>query len=108
MALSTAFFSFSQDPIKADRYSAATISANFGLVLDVSTELVEYYKADAAGLNWTSEIEAKKQCGFHSNNLVTFYPDYANKKILIQIHLDRTNEPKDIIWWNAYLQSLTN
>jgi len=108
MALSVASFSFSQDPITADKFSPATISGNYCLVLDNASALVEFYSADASGLNWTSAAEAKKLCGFHSNNLVTFDADYANKKILVHIHLDRTTEPKDLVWWNQYLQSICN
>lgn len=108
MALFVTSFSFSQDPFTATNFSPATISGNYCVVLNNGSELVEFYMADASGLNWTSGAEAKKQCGYHSNNLVTFQADYANKKILVRIHMDRTKEPKDLDWWNKYLQSICN
>lgn len=108
MALSLASISFSQEPIKADSFGAATISTNYVLVLDVTADLMEFYSADATALNWPSADEALKLCGYYSNNLVSFYPDYANKKLLVHIHLDLTKEPKDIIWWNQYLHSIRN
>lgn len=108
MTFSMSSIVYSQDPINADHYGSASIFKSYALVLDVSNDLTEYYSADASSLKWTSNAEALKLCGFYSNNLVSLYPDYVNNKILVHIHLDRTKDSKDIIWWNQYLQSIRN
>lgn len=96
-------FSQSSDAIN---YSKATVSEGFCVTLDAEGEIEEHYVADASVLNWTSETEAKKMCGFHSNNLVSYTPDYKNGRVLVHIHVDRTPEKKSVAWWNDYLQSI--
>lgn len=105
MAISMASISFSQSS-DAINYSEATVSESFCVTLDDEAEIQEYYAADASALNWTSEAEAKKMCGFHSNNLVSYTADYENGKVLVHIHVDRTFEKKSVAWWNDYLQSI--
>lgn len=104
-AITAASFSFSQT---ADEKPAgdATINASFCVELDDAIPVQGFYKADASALGWTSEADAKKACGFHSNNLVSYKQDFANNQILIYIHTDRTSAPHDIVWWNEYLESL--
>lgn len=104
--LSITSFSFSQTSEKPIEYASATISASYCVVLDNTSEIKEFYAADASALGWTSEADAIKKCGFYTNNLVTYQADYANGKILVHIHTDRTYEPENIIWWNEYLQSI--
>lgn len=84
----------------------AVVSGNFCVILDNSTPIHEYYVADASDLNWESIEQATKLCGFYSNNLVMYEADFANKKLYIHLYLERTNSPKDLLWWNAYLNSL--
>lgn len=98
--------SYAQSSETAIEYGRATIDANYCLVLDNTTKIGEFYAADASDLNWTSEADATKKCGFHTNNLVTYTQDFANGRILIQIHNDRTPVAHDILWWNEYLQSI--
>lgn len=86
----------------------ATITSSFCVELDASVEVTTVYRADASALGWASEAAAKKACGFHSNNLVTYDQDYANNEIIIYIHTDRTSAPQDVAWWNEYLESLCN
>lgn len=100
--LSAASFSFSQTTDAA----SATIDGNFCLSLDADSEIQEHYTADATGLNWTSEAEAVKMCGFHTNNLVTYKADFENNRLLIHLHTNRTYESRDIAWWNQYLLSI--
>ena len=104
-AITMASFSFGQT---ADEGPAgeATISSSFCVVLDADVAVTTLYRADASALGWASEAEAKKACGFHSNNLVTYEQDFANNEIIIHIHTDRTSAPHDIAWWNEYLDSL--
>ncbi len=109
MAISFASFSFSQDSenqIDVKNRAAAIIDANYCLALDDATPLQEYYIADASSLGWTSAAHAKKMCGFHSNNLVWYTPDFENGKMYVHIYVDRTFEPKDFAWWNDYLLSI--
>jgi len=105
VAISIASFSFSQTS-DSDKTGSATIDGNYCLVLDNANELQEHYTADATELNWTSAIEAAKYCGYKSNNLVSYTADFDNNKILIQIHVDRTQKKESLLWWNEYLKSI--
>lgn len=104
-ALAMTSFSFSQSTDEVT-YGPASIDANYCLHLDDASPIQEFYAADASALGWTSEQQAKKMCGRKSNNLISYMSDYANNRILIRVHTDRTNEEKDIAWWNEYLLSL--
>lgn len=101
--ISIASIGFSQE---AGKPGSATVTSNFCVVLDNANPIQEFYAVNATSLGWTSELAASKSCGFHSNNLVTYSADYANNKLLIQIHIDRTKEINDITWWNEYLNSI--
>ena len=105
LLLAVSSFSFSQSTEKIE-YGNATIDANYCLVLDTETELQPFYAASASNLGWKDAKDAAKMCGYKSNNLITYSPDYENGRILIQIHADRTRELKDLNWWNEYLMTL--
>lgn len=74
--------------------------------IDTDQPLQEYYLIDISTFGWTSEADAKKRCGYISNNLITYsVEDYSAGLIRLTIHADRTYEPKDVNWWNDYLQT---
>lgn len=106
IALSIGSFSFAQENSGAVEYGTATMDANYCVALDSATPVQNKYVADATNLGWTSAAHATKKCGYHSNNLISFVADYDNNQMIITIHTDRTKELKDIVWWNAYLESL--
>lgn len=106
IAISLSLFGFSQENQSNVIRNIATVSGNFCVNLDNSTPIQEYYVADARDLNWENAQQATKLCGFYSNNLVMYEADFANKKLYIHLYLERTNGPKDLLWWNAYLNSL--
>ena len=87
-------------------YSAATITEDYCVTLDPTEEISEFYEIDIHDFGFETEIEATKKFGFISNNLLTYSVDFENEKAYLQVHLDRTPEPRDIIWWNEYLNSL--
>jgi hypothetical protein len=103
VAISFASIGFSQDLNKPGK---ATVTTNFCITLDEASPIQEHYTVNATSLGWTSELDANKACGFHSNNLVSYSADYKNNLLLIQIHTDRTQGKKDIVWWNEYLNSI--
>ena len=97
---------YAQDMSEDISYGNATIDDKFCLVLDSTKPIQSYYKADMSGFGFTSEKEAIKYLGRHSNNLVSLRPDYEENKVIVEIHTDRTNGEKDIVWWNNYLESI--
>jgi hypothetical protein len=97
---------FSQDIEEAITYGSAVIEGESCITLDVDSPLQEFYVADASALGFTTQAEMRKYCGGHQNNLVSLQEDFANNQILIRIHTDRTYDPKDLTWWNEYLQSI--
>ena len=94
---------FSQSAEEPTDYGSATVSTDYCMTLDADEAIQAYYRADATALNWASLQEAHKMCGYYSNNLVTLSPDFENGEMIIQIHIDRTRDPKDVSWWNQYL-----
>lgn len=104
LTLGVASFSFSQS--SDVEYASATINESYCIELDSSIDLKEFYSADASVFGWTSAVDARKHCGYHSNNLVTLTPDFDNGLVLIQIHADRAAAAYDVTWWNEYLQSI--
>lgn len=85
---------------------SAELDANYCLVLDEGESVVEFYSADISAFEFVSEIEAKKQFGMRSNNLITYTVDFENSLVVAKLHVDRLSSPKTIEWWNTYLLSL--
>ena len=108
VALSATSFSFAQESSETTNFAAATVDENYCIILDATSDIQDFYVADASALAWVSAAEALKKCGFHSNNLISFKADFENDQILIHLHTDRTYEDRDIVWWNDYLQSICN
>ena len=98
--------SFAQETTEPISYGTATTDANCCLVLDASSDLKEFYTADMSVFDFEDAAAAEKMMGYKSNNLVSLKSDFANNKMIIRIHNDRLPEPKDIIWWNEYLESI--
>lgn len=70
-------------------------------------DLQPYYLINASIMEFTDETAAKKWCGHHSNNLITYsVADFENNIIRLTIHSDRTDESHNSKWWNDYLNSL--
>ncbi len=103
IAFTSGTMSFAQE--STQNAESAQITSPNCLTLNAEAELTQQYVADATPLNWESAAAAKKWCGYNSNNLVTYSADYANNKLLITIHTERTGESKDLTWWNNYLTS---
>lgn len=100
------FSSFAQDWMADVEWKTATIDINYCLQLDPASEVGEYYEIDIEAFGFTDEVEAKKQFQTRANNYVSYHVDLSEQKAYAQIHIDRTTEPKDIVWWNNYLLSL--
>lgn len=88
------------------QFGIAKIDANYCVKLDVTKPLESFYKIDISHLNFATETDAQKVFGSISNNYLSYKVDFANQSAYLKIHSERTKEPKDIIWWNDYIQSL--
>lgn len=97
--------SFSQTDDGLD-YGNATISDHYCVTLDPAQPIQEFYEIDIAHLGLASEKLANDKFGFIENNLLSYTVDFVESKAYLQVHLDRTSEPKDIVWWNEYLTSI--
>lgn len=84
----------------------AKIDANYCVKIDATKPLEAYYKMEISHLNFATAIDAQKVFGSISNNYLSYKVDFDNQVAYLQIHAERTKEPKDVIWWNDYLQSL--
>ena len=87
-------------------YGTATVTHEYCVNLDTESPISENYLIDISHLHLTTELEAVNNFGFISNNLLTYTVDFEAEQAYLQIHLDRTPTPKDIVWWNAYVTSL--
>ncbi len=87
-------------------YLSASITTEYCVSLDSSSPVGEYYEMDISHLHLSTEKDANDRFGFISNNLLTYVVDFEENKVYLQVHLNRTPEPKDIVWWNSYIDSL--
>ena len=99
-----AFWSFGQSVPEA--HATATISDSYCVTIDATQPLQDYYEINIAHLGFADAEAAETKFGFIQNNLVTYYVDFANSKVIMELHLDRTYDPKDAAWWSEYLTSL--
>jgi hypothetical protein len=84
----------------------ATITSELCVSLDADNPIQEFYSIGFSHLDFESAKIASDRFGFISNNLLTYSVDYEAETAELHVHLDRTPEPKDIVWWNEYLSSL--
>jgi len=84
----------------------ASCSDEFCVQLDATLPIQDYYKIDIAPFGFATYEDAQNKFGYISNNLLTYNVDFDNNQVILQVHTDRTPEPKDIVWWNEYLTSL--
>ena len=84
----------------------ATITIEDCVTLDTSKPLQDFYSIDISHLGFASEYEAKKHFGRIMNNLVSYHVDFANSKVVLEVHIDRVSSSTDVAWWNEYLSSL--
>lgn len=94
---------FAQDEID---YGAASISPEYCVLIDADSPVKNFYIIDIDHLHIADEIEAVDKFGHIENNLISYTVDLVEHKAYLELHLDRTSEPKDILWWSAYLNSL--
>lgn len=87
-------------------YPVATVTTDYCVQLDTNVPLAEFYKIDITPFGFTTFAEAHDQFGRISNNLLTYKVDIDNQRVVLQVHLDRTDVPHDLAWWNDYLDSL--
>lgn len=87
-------------------FASATITDEYCVSLDTDLPIAEFYEIDISHLELASETEALNKFGYINNNLLTYTVNFAAEKAYLQIHLDRTAEPMDILWWNDYINSL--
>lgn len=99
-----AFWSFGQSVPEA--HATATISDSYCVSIDATQPLQDYYEIDIAHLGFVDAESAQAKFGFIQNNLMTYYVDFTNLKVIMELHLDRTNDPKNVAWWSEYLTSL--
>lgn len=88
------------------QFGKAEIDANYCVKIDTEKPLEIFYRLDISHLAFSNETEAQKVFGAISNNLLSYKVDFLNQFAYLKIHSERTKEPKDVVWWNAYIQSL--
>ena len=93
-------------PADMTTFPVATCNTDFCVQLDADQPVEEYYQIDIASFNYTTFSAAYEKFGAISNNLLTYSVHIDEQIVVLQVHLDRTEEPKDIVWWNDYLNSL--
>jgi len=89
-----------------DDHGTAIITEELCVTLDDEKPIQEFYAIDITHLDFESAKIANDRFGFISNNLLTYSVEFESNTAYLQVHLDRTSEPKDINWWNDYLDSL--
>lgn len=100
----TPLCSFTQD---GDDLPTATVTEDLCVTIDdTGSPISDLYEIDFSHLHLLSEKEANDKFGFISNNLLTYTVDFSTETAYLNIHIDRTPEPKDVIWWNDYINSL--
>ncbi|MCH2233720.1 MAG: hypothetical protein MK078_05650 [Crocinitomicaceae bacterium] len=88
-----------------DEQGSAEIDLNKCVTLDNKTEVQNYYVINISHLGLTNENDTWDYFNYISDNLLTYHVFYSEMKVTLQLHLERTDEPKDINWWNAYLET---
>lgn len=94
---------FAQDEID---YGSASITPEFCVTIDAETPVKNFYVIDIDHLHISDDIDAVNKFGHIENNLITYTVDLVEQKAYLELHLERTAEPKDILWWSAYVNSL--
>ncbi|WP_066758539.1 hypothetical protein [Crocinitomix algicola] len=90
-----------------DEIPTATVTDELCVSIDdTGSPISETYEIDISHLHLHSEKEANDKFGYISNNLLTYTVDFSAEKAYLNVHLDRTSEPKDVVWWNDYIISL--
>ncbi len=87
-------------------YPVATITTEHCVQLDANLPVSDLYQINIAPFGFSTFEAAYNVFGMISNNLLTYTVDILNQKAILEVHLDRTDVPQDIVWWNNYLQSL--
>ncbi len=87
-------------------YGDAEITSEFCVTIDTEKPVNQNYIIDISHLDLESEKIANDKFGYICNNLLTYSVDYDSGNAYLEVHLDRTTDPKDVIWWNDYIQSL--
>jgi len=94
---------FGQDEIT---YGSGTITDSYCVTIDTEFPVTEFYQLDISHLHIVDSIDALNKFGHIENNLVSYTVDLESQTAYLQLFLDRTVGPKDIVWWSAYLETL--
>lgn len=105
LSLTLSVNSFAQTDEGLD-YGNATISEDYCVSINTDDPISEHYEININHLHLASEKEANDRFGFICNNLLTYTVDFSAEKAYLQVHLDRTTSPKDVVWWNNYITGL--
>jgi len=102
-AIFSPFGIFAQDEID---YGSASITPEFCVTIDAETPVKNFYVIDIVHLHISDDIDAVNKFGHIENNLISYTVDLVEQKAYLELHLERTTEPKDVFWWSAYVASL--
>lgn len=94
---------YAQDEID---YGSASISPEYCVTIDADSPVKNFYVIDIDHLHISDEIQAIEKFGHIENNLISYSVDLVEQKAYLELHLDRTAELQDVLWWSAYLTSL--
>ncbi|CAG7581692.1 MAG: hypothetical protein SLAVMIC_00978 [uncultured marine phage] len=95
-----------QSLFSQETYPIASFNEDGCVQLDTSIPVEEFYTIDISSFGFVTFGEAHKLFGSMSNNLLTYKVYIEDQITILQVHLDRTEVPQDLEWWNAYLVSI--
>jgi hypothetical protein len=99
--------SFAQD-VPVEELPTATLDENFYLTLDPTAPVSEYYFVDISHLDFASEDELTKKCGYYlTANLITPEVHYGDNYLVVRIHTEYLSGEVAYEQVQTYLNQLT-
>jgi S-methylmethionine-dependent homocysteine/selenocysteine methylase len=106
MALST--FGLMAQDVPLEELPTATLNSDFYLTLDSESPVSNYYYVDISHLDFASEAELIKQCGYYlTANLITTVANYTEQYLVVQIHTEFLADGATLEQIQTYLNQLS-
>ncbi len=103
----SAFGLIAQD-VPLEELPTATLNSNFYLTLDSETPVSNYYYVDISHLDFATEADLIKQCGYYlTANLITTVPHFTEQYLIVQIHTEYLGEEASLAQVQTYLNQLS-
>jgi len=95
-------------PVQVKDTANAVFSNKTSLILDVTSALEGYYKADIINLEFKNSLEGDMFFNKITDNLLSYKVDYTTNTVVIRLHLAFANPTWTVSDWNKYIQSKLN